>query len=206
MLKASTCSTFALKNCLMKLIPIFLLFFLCGYAQEPNKSYTDWYQKAIKNSRIHNDSLLFYSKKMQSSANSDCEYINGLTFEANAIYFKRDCNASKKLSEKNLKKITKHASSLTDSCFYHLKARNLGRLLYAEKCLGNYTKALNYITENQNLNNKYKKYSSSYTVQILYQSALIYVALEKYTEAVEQFRILVLKLEQKKNKKKKLTY
>ncbi len=155
----------------------------------------DWFHKADKNARVDNDSMLFYSKKMQSSANSPCEYINGLTFEANAIYFKRDCNASKKICEKILKKIDKEASSLNDSCFYHLKAKTLGRLMYAEKCLGNYTEALKYITKSQNLNKDYKKYSSLYTVQSLYQSALIYVALEKYSEAIKQFKNITSKAE-----------
>ncbi len=172
----------------MKFFSLFLLLSFCGYTQQNNKPYSYWYNETRKHSRVNTDSMLFCIKKMQSTANSSCEYMNALALEANGIYFKRECNSSKMLCKEILKRIDREASSLNDSCFFYLKTKTLGRLVYAEKCLGNYVEALEHISESLILNTQYPEYSEAYRIPPLYQSALIHLELEQYQKAIYLFR------------------
>ncbi|WP_106794153.1 helix-turn-helix domain-containing protein [Aquimarina sp. Aq78] len=169
----------------MKLL--YLVFFLIfsAYSQAPSKPYSFWLNKTNEFYRIHNDSTLFYAKKMQLYADSPCDYLNGLMFEANAIYFKRDCSKSKEVSLKILKKLNTEDSTLYKSCFLNIKSHVLGRLSYIEKCLGDYSKALEYIELNENLCEKNNFYSEKYKLALQYQTALIYIELEKYESAIK---------------------
>jgi len=170
----------------MKLSPfIFLsLLFFLGHSQQKEKPYSYWFKKTQEFCRVNNDSMLFYSRKMQVSSDSPCEYINGLKFEANSIYFKRECDSSKKMCLKILKKLAQEASALSDSCFFNLKAHTLVRIIYAEKCQGNYSKALEYISEHKNLIKQYPQYSKKNNITNIYQSALIHIELEHFVKAI----------------------
>ncbi len=175
-----------IQSYLMKSIPLllFLFFLIFGYSQENEKPYSHWLKKVQEFNRVNNDSMIFYSQKMQVSASSPCEHIYGSIFEANATYFKRKCDSSKKMCLEILRKLEQEALSLSDSCFFSLKAHTLGRIVYAEKCQGNYSKALEYISKSKKLINQYPLYSKKYEFHLTYQSALIHFELEQYERTI----------------------
>ncbi|WP_299889786.1 AraC family transcriptional regulator [uncultured Lacinutrix sp.] len=168
----------------MKLTFFAFLFFFLGYSQKNESFKLPWHKKVLEFYRVNNDSAIFYSKKMQMHANSPCEQMYALAYEANSIYFKRECDSSKKLSLRTLSKIEQQASILSDSCYFFLKYNVLGRIVYAEKCLGNYHKALEYISKCRVLNEHYSQYSKNHELVLNYKSALIYIKLGQYKKAI----------------------
>ncbi|MFC5045805.1 helix-turn-helix domain-containing protein [Aquimarina hainanensis] len=169
-------------------IPFLILFSVHG--QQYSQEYSYWRQKTDEFYRIHNDSTMHYAKKMQETATSSCQYVDGVMFEANAIYFSRDCEASKQLCKNILGKLDKIQD---EKCYLRLKSHVLGRLMYIEKCLGNYTKALEYIEMNKKLLKATKEPPSKRSaISVLYQSALIYKELGRYQEAITTLHNILL--------------
>lgn len=163
---------------------IIFLFSLPIFAQENESDYKKWANKAKNCYRVNNDSTIFYAKKMQLTATNNCEYIKGVDTEVHSIYFKRNCKLTKEKCILILKELEDNKLNLEESCYIKTKSRILSRLMYAEKCLGNYITALNYIQKNEILYKKYQTYYKDEIYGLWCQSAQIYMLIGENEEAI----------------------
>ncbi|TVZ55723.1 AraC-like DNA-binding protein [Lutibacter sp. Hel_I_33_5] len=170
----------------MKLKKSFIFIFFFGIIPFSTKSQT----KKIDDFNIekielfkgsNNDSLLFYSRRLQKSSDK-CLSIRGEINEVYSIYLTSNYH----LSEKKAKDILEELNDQKPICFRILKIQILNRLFWIKKNQNDYAEAFNYLLEAEEVLKTLKELKEYYftnRINIKMQIALIKMILGYNLEA-----------------------
>ena len=129
----------------MKKNVLFLIFLVYSSIQvfcQTSNNDEVYLRKTMQYKGIDNDSLLYYSKKLQLSENLCFEY-KGKICEALYLYNQEDYNASEEIAVNILSEL----KNKNDYCFVKLKIESLNRLFWIKKNQHKFNSAFEYLLE-----------------------------------------------------------